>query len=174
MSKQFEERWKDTDHVVIRSTEGELEVDLSDIPTEPFPDNEGFYLFIRGDVNDGDMIESFYHFPLIKKDLAMWLFYKLTELPDSWDKNVKNISSKKYETIQEFLPKSDYDQRSIHTVVNVCMLLYRNGQLSKVAYDKNYTLVKYKELLRQEFITNAYYCPDEKVINTIAYYNSIL
>lgn len=72
------------------------------------------------------------------------------------DKDLEHVGmAKGSRAIRDFLPDTEY--RIVHTITKVWMLLYRNGKISQVVYDKNYKLLEYKELVRREFLTNSFY-----------------
>lgn len=123
-----------------------LEVDVGDIPTKPMDKKkEGFYLFVWGEVQEEvpevvngvekkvkkckEKAEAKYHFPLIKKDVAMFVFYKLCE------RGAESAITK------EFLPRTAF-YKQVNTITSISMFLCSEGKISEVAYDPNYKVHK--------------------------------
>lgn len=124
-----------------------LEVDVGDIPTKPIDkEKEGFYLFVHGELQE-EVVEVVrgiekkvkkckekaevkkYHFPLIKKDVAMFVFYELCE------KGAECSNTK------EFLPRTAF-YKQVNTITSISMFLCSEGKISEVVYDPNYKVRK--------------------------------
>ena len=159
-----------------------LEVDLRDIPTKSIDEEkEGFYLFVHGCVNealqgvsmeDGSVVvKSFkkntdakYHFPLIKRDLAMLVFCGLYELSSEPAK--KDCNSYEYRcVVKQFIPFTE-SYIMADEITSVSMFLCSGGKISEVIYDPNYQVKEYEEIRQQEIKTNKYFKDTDTTISS--------
>lgn len=135
-----------------------LEVDVGDIPTKPMDkEKDGFYLFVEGGVDKVKGYKVKYRFPLIKKDLAMFVFYKLHDFHyecykediNIYEENNLNEEEKGYYYITKAFLRTEFC-KDFHTITRVSMVLCHGGKLSEVTYDPKYQLNRYEEILQQE------------------------
>ncbi|MCI8833477.1 MAG: hypothetical protein HFJ19_04695 [Clostridia bacterium] len=165
-----------------------LEEDLKDIPTKPIgEEKKGFYLFVHGCVNealqgtlteDGGVVKHFktnasakYHFPIAKKDLAMFVFVRLNEL--SCENSRKYVDSFEYVQghnciVKQFMPRTE-SYIIADEITKVSMFLCSEGGLSEVVYDPEYKVKLYKEICQQEMETDKHFKDTDKTILSYGY-----
>lgn len=142
-----------------------LEVELGDIPTKPMDkEYDAFYLCVKGEVDELKGYELKYRFPLIKKNLAMFVFYKLHDFCydhykyecykediNIYEENDLNEEEKGYYHITKAFLCTEFC-REFRKITSISMVLCHGGKFVEVVYDPNYQLKGYKEILEQEGI----------------------
>lgn len=165
-----------------------LGVDLGNIPTKSIDEEkDGFYLFVHGGVNealqgilteDGGVVRRFrtkvsakYHFPIVKKDLAMFVFVRLHEL--SCENSKKDVNSFEYVQghnciVKQFMPHTE-SYIIADEITEVSMFLCSEGKLSEVVYDPEYKVEPYEEIRQQEIATDKHFQDTDKTILSYGY-----
>lgn len=127
-------------------------VDLGDIPTKPIDkDKEGFYLFVQGDAKNGNSCKSQYRFPPDKKDLAMFVFYKLHNHQSETSEDDYYYDG--YYHIIGYIPRFGmYDVA--YKLTKISMFLCSEGKVLEVDYDPNYQVKEYNEIIKNQCFPN--------------------